>query len=94
MASEHVALHAWVSGRVQGVFFRDATRQKAQALGLAGWVRNLGDGRVEAIVIGPRAACEEVLAFLRVGPPHASVTRVEVSWETHPPDAPPTFEIR
>jgi acylphosphatase len=88
------ALHVWVEGRVQGVFFRDSTRQEADALGLGGWVRNLPDGRVEALFVGPRAACECALAFVRVGPPHASVTRVESRWESPPARAGSRFEIR
>lgn len=94
MADDRVALRAWVSGRVQGVFFRDSTRREAVALGLAGWVRNLPDGRVEALFIGPRAACERALAFLRVGPPRAQVASVDVAWETVPRDSPHGFEIR
>jgi len=95
MASEAVvALHAWVSGRVQGVFFRDSTRREAQALGLTGWVHNLPDGRVEAFFVGPRAACETVLAFLRAGPPRAQVVEVDVVWEDNPRDVPARFEIR
>ena len=91
---DRVALRATVSGRVQGVFFRDSTRREAEALGLSGWVRNLPDGRVEAWFIGPRAACERALAFLRVGPPRAQVTGVEFEWDTAPVDAPSAFEIR
>ncbi len=94
MADDGVVLHAWVSGRVQGVFFRDSTRREARALGLAGWVRNLPDGRVEAWFVGPRAACEQVLAFLRVGPPRAHVSRVDTAWEPVPADPPTRFEIR
>jgi acylphosphatase len=74
-------LHVWVSGRVQGVFFRDSTRRRARELGLTGWVRNLPDGRVEAVFQGDRDACEEALAFVRVGPPAAVVTGVEHRWE-------------
>ncbi|HXV15055.1 MAG TPA: acylphosphatase [Candidatus Krumholzibacteria bacterium] len=91
---DHVALHAWISGRVQGVFFRDATRREAIALGLSGWVRNLRDGRVEALFVGPRAACEKALAFVRVGPPRAHVDGVEYAWETPRSDASHAFEIR
>lgn len=79
------ALHAWVSGRVQGVFFRDSTRREAAALGLSGWVRNLPDGRVEVMFVGSRSACERALAFLRVGPPRAEVSGVEWRWEDPPP---------
>jgi acylphosphatase len=70
-----------VHGRVQGVFFRESTRQRAAELGLAGWVRNDSDGSVACCFIGSRAACEQALAFVRVGPPSASVSRVDETWE-------------
>jgi acylphosphatase len=87
------ALHVWVKGRVQGVFFRESTRREASALGLVGWVRNLPDGRVEALFVGPRSACERALEFVRVGPPAAEVEHVDVRWEdaTAPP---PGFTVR
>jgi acylphosphatase len=88
------ALRVRVSGRVQGVFFRDSTRREALALGLAGWVRNLADGRVEAWFVGPREACERALAFVKTGPPRAHVAHVESAWEAPPPEVPPGFEIR
>jgi acylphosphatase len=88
------ALHVWVEGLVQGVFFRDTTRQEAERLGLSGWVRNLPDGRVEALFVGPREACERALGFVRVGPPRAAVTRVESRWETPPSHRTNRFEIR
>ncbi len=74
-------LHVWVEGRVQGVFFRDSTRQAAQALGLSGWVRNLPDGRVEAVFEGDRELCEKALALVRKGPQAARVDSVEFEWE-------------
>jgi len=70
-----------VSGRVQGVFFRGATHAQMRALELSGWVRNLPDGRVEAVVEGDDARVAEALAFLRRGPPHAVVESVEVREE-------------
>ncbi len=70
--------HVWVSGRVQGVFFRESTRQTAEQQGVTGWVRNLPDGRVEAVLEGAPEPVAAVLAFCRRGPPHASVTGVEV----------------
>jgi acylphosphatase len=88
------ALHVWVEGRVQGVFFRDSTRREAEAIGLSGWVRNLPDGRVEALFVGSREDCERALAFVRVGPPRASVTRVESCWEVVPEMVRTRFEIR
>lgn len=71
-------IHGWVSGRVQGVFFRASTRARAQALGLAGWVRNLADGRVEVVAEGEAAAVAQLLAWLHVGPDHAVVTDLTV----------------
>ena len=89
-----IARKCLVSGRVQGVFFRDATRRQANALALGGWVRNLADGRVEALFVGSRAACERALAFVRTGPPRARVERVEATWESPPAAVPLEFEIR
>ncbi len=87
------ALHVWVRGRVQGVFFRESTRREALSLGLSGWVRNLPDGRVEALFVGTRSACERALEFVRIGPPAADVEEVDVRWEdgTAPP---PGFAVR
>lgn len=70
-------LRVFVSGRVQGVFFRDSTRQKAVETGVAGWVRNLPDGRVEAVFEGPREAVEAMLRWCARGPPLARVDDVE-----------------
>ena len=87
-------LHVWVEGRVQGVFFRDSTRKKAQELGLSGWVKNLPDGRVEAVFSGPDKACEEALGYVAQGPPNALVTHVEHRWEDDPGKIPAGFEVR
>jgi acylphosphatase len=76
--NERIARHVFVSGRVQGVAFRHHTKVAARSAGLAGWVRNLADGRVEAWLEGPPADVERVLAWLRRGPPAASVEHVEV----------------
>ncbi|NUM53071.1 MAG: acylphosphatase [Candidatus Hydrogenedentes bacterium] len=73
-------LHVVVRGRVQGVGFRYAAYRKAQELGLAGWVRNLGDGSVEAELDGARALLEAFLAWCREGPPLARVQTVDVTW--------------
>jgi len=75
--------HVLVSGMVQGVFFRAETSGRARSRGLAGWVRNLPDGRVEAVLEGPRQAVESMLGWMRDGPRGAAVSSVEVSWE-HP----------
>jgi len=70
-----------VSGRVQGVWFRGFTQRVASDEGVRGWVRNLPDRRVEAVLQGNRAAVEKVLGCLREGPPGASVADIAVSWE-------------
>lgn len=69
--------HVRVRGRVQGVFFRGATQEQAQRLGVAGWVRNLRDGSVEAVLEGPQGAVEALLGFLAQGPPAARVEGLE-----------------
>jgi acylphosphatase len=74
-------VHLHISGRVQGVYYRQTTAQVAADLGLSGWVRNLPDGRVEAIAEGPTEALERLLAFCHEGPPAARVERVECQWQ-------------
>jgi acylphosphatase len=91
---EATALHVWVSGRVQGVYFRDSTRQRAVSLGLVGWVKNLTDGRVEALFVGSRAACEQALEFVKSGPRGANVSGIHHEWGPPPRDPPSIFEIR
>lgn len=83
-----------VSGRVQGVFFRASTQDTATGLGLAGKVRNLPDGRVEAIFQGPAAAVDEAVAFCRQGPPQAQVEGVEVVELDPLPEPAGAFEVR
>lgn len=73
-------VHLVVSGRVQGVFFRQSTADTARRLGLRGWVRNLPDGRVEAEAEGERAALETLVEWCRRGPPAARVDDLEVGW--------------
>ncbi len=67
-----------VSGRVQGVWFRESTRERASQLGLSGWVRNLPDGRVEALFEGERTAVDAALDFIREGPRLAHVLSAEI----------------
>jgi acylphosphatase len=73
--------HIFVSGRVQGVFFRDHTRRWASSLSLTGWVRNIGSGQVEAVAEGDKEKIEELISKLNEGPPLAQVEKVDVSWE-------------
>jgi acylphosphatase len=81
-----------VSGRVQGVWFRDACRTEARRLGVAGWVRNLRDGRVEAAFEGDPDAVNAMANWCQHGPPHAVVTGTEVVDEAVEGDA--GFAIR
>ena len=67
-----------IQGRVQGVWYRGWAVETAAALGLRGWVRNRNDGRVEAVVLGPAADVETMLARCRMGPPAARVQSVTV----------------
>ena len=73
--------HIWISGQVQGVFFRDTTRKKAEDLRLTGWARNLPDGRVESIFEGDKEAIEKIIEWAKEGPDTARVENVEVKWE-------------
>jgi len=81
-----------VSGRVQGVFFRDSLRERARAHGVAGWARNRIDGALEAVLEGPTEAVERVTRFLETGPPRARVDHIDVRDE--PPEGLSGFEIR
>lgn len=78
--AEVAEAHVIVSGRVQGVWFRGNTERAAAAADVRGWVRNLPDRRVEAVLQGERAAVESVIDFMRTGPPGAAVTGCVVSW--------------
>lgn len=73
--------HVWITGRVQGVAFRWETVRAAENHGVVGWVRNLPDGRVEAVFEGPREAVEAVVAWCRRGPARAQVDDLKVTWE-------------
>jgi len=78
-----VRAHVFVSGRVQGVFFRSETQDEAIRRSLTGWVRNILDGRVEAVFEGEKENVERLIEFCRRGPHGARVTRVDVSWENY-----------
>ena len=73
--------HVTIDGRVQGVNFRASAREQARTTGVEGWVRNLDDGRVEAVFEGPQAAVQHVVSWCYGGPSHARVEHVEVQWE-------------
>jgi len=73
--------HVYVSGWVQGVFYRWNAKELAKELRLNGWVRNLPDGRVEAVFEGEKNEVEQIIDWCKNGPPGARVSRVEVTWE-------------
>lgn len=78
---EKVRAHLFIEGRVQGVFYRAFTRDIAHSLGLNGWVRNLRDGRVEAIFEGEKGLIEKAIKECYTGPPGARVTNIDIKWE-------------
>jgi len=78
---ETVRVHLFISGIVQGVFFRAHTRNSARSLNLTGWVKNMDDGRVEVVVEGIRSRITEFIGWCHKGPAAASVLSVEVKWQ-------------
>jgi acylphosphatase len=76
-----VRAHVYIEGRVQGVFFRDWTLRQAQGLRLTGWVRNLGDGRVEVVLEGLKATVEVMVEKCKEGPELAKIKHTDVIWE-------------
>ena len=91
--AETVRRRVLVRGDVQGVFFRDSTRQEAESRGVAGWVRNRDDGSVEAVFEGSAEAVEEMIEWCRSGPSRADVEDMDVSLGEDP-DGLEGFEVR
>ena len=89
---DRVRAHVFVSGRVQGVYSRAPTREKAGETGVYGWVQNLEDGRVEAVFEGERAAVEAMIEWCHTGSPRARVDDVEVEYGD--PEGIEGFEVR
>jgi len=90
--AERTRAHVFVSGRVQGVFYRANTRENARERGVDGWVKNLEDGRVEAVFEGPEDAVEEMVEWCHTGSPAADVEDVEVEYGD--PQGEDEFSIR
>jgi acylphosphatase len=88
-----VRAHIFISGMVQGVFFRSETRHEAKKRGVKGWVRNIPDGRVEAVFEGEQENVKELVEFCKRGPPGARVTSIDVIWENYTGEF-RDFEIR
>lgn len=92
MTEKSIRRRAITRGKVQGVFFRDSTREQAETHGVHGWVRNRDDGAVEAVLEGPSVAVERVLEFMRSGPSQAQVEHLDVQDEQ--PEGLSSFEVR
>lgn len=88
-----VRLHVWISGEVQGVFFRSSVRSQAILREVKGWVRNLPDGRVEAIFEGHKNNVDEIVEYCSKGPDVSSVDKIEVK-EEKPTGRFADFQIR
>lgn len=73
-----ISTHLYISGKVQGVYFRDSAREIAESLGLTGYVKNLPDGRVEAVVEGEKNFVDRLTQWCHMGPPKAIVSSVEI----------------
>ncbi len=78
-----VKAHVFVSGRVQGVFFRSETKRKADSRSVTGWVRNLPDARVEAVFEGEEEDVKALVEFCKRGPSGSRVTNVDLTWEAY-----------
>jgi len=90
--ADRTRAHVFVSGKVQGVFYRATTRDRARDAGVDGWVRNLDDGRVEAVFEGPEPAVESMAEWCHEGSARARVDDVEVTYED--PEGLDGFEVR
>ncbi len=78
-----VRAHVIISGRVQGVFFRVETKRAADGFGVLGWVRNLREGSVEAMLEGDQERVDALLEWCKEGPPHAQVSDVKLDWQDY-----------
>lgn len=85
--------HVWITGRVQGVFFRAWVMDNARRLGVNGWVRNLFDGRVEAVFEGPSSSVDHMVVLCHKGPDHARVDTV-LDNNSEPAEGLATFEVK
>ncbi len=85
-SSNYKRVHVFISGKVQGVFFRSSTKDKADKLDLSGWVRNLVDGRVEAVIEGDKVSVEKMVEWCRTGPEYARVTGFDIVEEEYKGD--------
>ena len=90
--SESVRAHVWISGHVQGVYFRAYAEDEAAFRKVGGWIRNAAGGRVEAVIEGDRASVEAMIRWCHRGSPASQVSSVEVAWES--PQGERSFRVR
>ena len=74
-------VHIFIYGEVQGVFFRRSAKNKAEEMGVVGWIRNRSDGSVEAVVQGPKDKIDKYILWCKKGPPFAKVEKIEIEWK-------------
>ncbi|MEX0719672.1 MAG: acylphosphatase [Balneolaceae bacterium] len=86
--------HVFISGNVQGVGYRHFTRKNAESLGVTGWVKNLSDGRVEAVFEGEPDQVKQMLERCKKGPISSSVKKIEEIGTNSEPESYPAFEVR
>jgi len=90
---ENIRAHVFVSGRVQGVIFRESCKKKAEKLGVSGWIKNLRDGRVEGVFEGDRENVDQMVNWARKGPIWAKIDDFSVIWDNYQAEF-KGFEIR
>lgn len=88
-----VRAHVFIRGRVQGVFFRSEVRREAIRQGVTGWIRNLSDGRVEAVLEGEELGVKSIIEFCKKGPSHAKVSGIGVDLQEYVGEF-ESFEVR
>jgi len=81
--AKNVRAHIFVTGRVHGVFFRENTRERANSFGITGWIKNIDDDQVEAVLEGNREKVENIIQWAGKGPMLARVTKIDVRWEEY-----------
>lgn len=90
---DEIRARVLISGRVQGVFFREKTRSMAKKIGVTGWVKNLSDGRVEAVFEGSKKSVEKIVNWTKRGPILAKIEGIDIEWQEYKGEF-VDFEIR
>ncbi len=91
--NQQARVRVFISGRVQGVFFRESAKKQANKLGIFGWIKNLRDGRVEAVFEGKKEKVDKILKWVKQGPLLAKVEKTDIFFENYQKEF-DSFEIR